>query len=144
MDWIDRIVSKGLSELDKETTLSNPWGRQSARLAILYGLEHSRRLSRTKLKEARYVFQKEFDEYVANSTLGPMRPAWDPNGEKSIPYHYSRILALTVAVEFSSGDSASALAKAIREEATGLSESYFRWCEHILGVWSGSIHRTES
>jgi len=97
-----------------------------------------------KLKDAKYVFQKEFDEYIANGSLGPQRPTWDPDGRASIPYHYSRLLALTVAIEFASGESSTAVAKAIRDEANGLCESYFRWCDHILGVWGGQVHRSGS
>ena len=144
MDWIDRMVSDDLSRLHQEEALTNPWGRQTARLAILYGLTRSRRLSKKKLKEAKYIFQKELDEYIANGSLGPRRPTWDPDGRESIPYHYSRLLALTVAIEFASGGSSMEVAKAIREEASGLCESYFRWCDHILGVWGGSVHRTGS
>ena len=142
MDWIDRMVSDGLSKLHQEEALSNPWGRQTARLTILCGLVRSRRLGKKKLTEAKYVFQKELDEYIANGSLGPQRPTWDPDGRASIPYHYSRLLALTVAIEFASGDSSIAVAKAIREEASGLCESYFRWCDHMLAVWGGPTHRT--
>ncbi len=141
MGWIDRIVSGSLSKLRHEEALSDRWGRQTARLAILFGLTRSPRLSKAKLKEAKHVFQKELDEYIANGTLGPQRPSWDPDGSESIPYCYSRLLALSVAVELASGDSSTEVAKAIREEASGLCESYFRWCDHILGVWDGAVRR---
>ena len=107
------------------------------RLTILYGLTQSRRLGKKKLKEAKYVFQEELDEYIANGSLGPQRPTWDPDGRESVLYHYGRLLALTVAVEFASGDPSTEVAKAIREEARGLCESYFRWCDHILSPFDG-------
>jgi hypothetical protein len=71
-----------------------------------------------------------------------LRPTWDPDGRESIPYHYSRLLALTVAVELASDRSSTSVAKAIRDESNALCDSYFRWCNHMLDVWSGSIHRT--
>ncbi|MDG7011595.1 MAG: hypothetical protein JRN11_05940 [Nitrososphaerota archaeon] len=140
MDWIDRTVFDDLSKLHQEEALANPWSRQTARLAVLYGLTQSHRQSKKKLGEAKHALQRELDEYIANGSLGPRRPTWDPDGRESIPYHYSRLLALTLAIEFASGDSSTEVAKAIREEASGLRESYFRWCDHILGVWGGSIH----
>jgi hypothetical protein len=36
------------------------------------------------------------------------------------------------------------VAKAIRKELDGLCKSYFRWCDHMLGSWMGSIHQSES
>lgn len=142
MDWIDRIVSDKLSKLQQEATLSDPWTRQTTRLAILYGLSRSTRLGKMKSKEAKYVFQKELDEYIANGSLGSRRPTWDPDGRESIPYHYARLLALTVAIELAPGKSSTSVAEAIREETNALAESYFRWCDHIVDVWGGSIHRT--
>ena len=142
MDWIERTVIASLAGFDQEAALSNPWGRQTARLVVLYRLSRSRRLGRKKLQEVRYTFQKELDEYIANGTLGPRRPTWDPDGRESILYHYSRILALTVAVELASGRSSSSVAKGIREESASLCKSYFRWCDHIINVGGGSIHQT--
>ena len=142
MDWIDRMVMKGVTKLGKEKDLSNPWARQTTRLSILYALSHSRKLGKDKLKEARYVFQKELDEYISNGTLEPQRLTWDPDGRESIPYHYSRLLALTVAVELASGKSSTMVAKAIREESTALCQSYFRWIDHIFEVWRGPYQKT--
>lgn len=144
MGWIDRIISDGLTKLQREEALSDPWGRQRARLTILFGLAQYRKLGKTKCKEVKHAFQKELDGYIANGSLGPRQPTWDPDGKESISYHYGRLLALTVAIEFASGDSATDVAKAIREEASGLCESYFRWCDHILRVWGGSIHQAGS
>lgn len=57
MDWIDRFVSDGLSKVQHEEALSDPWGRQTARLAILYGLTQSRRLSKNKFKASSSILR---------------------------------------------------------------------------------------
>ncbi len=142
MDWIERTVADSLSNLHEEVALSDPWAYQTARLAILRNLSRSRRLGRKKLQEVRSTFEKELNEYIANGSLGPRRPTWDPDGSESIQYHYSRLLALTVAVELTSGRYTTSLARSIRDESRALCESYFRWCDHIVDVWGGSIHRT--
>jgi hypothetical protein len=141
MDWIERTVANCLTNLYSEAALADPWARQAARLRILQGLSQSRRLSRKKIQEVRSIFQMELDEYIANGSFGPRRPTWDPDGRESIRYHYSRLLALSVAIELASDRSSSSVATAIREESTALCESYFRWCDHITSVWGGSIHR---
>ena len=134
MNWIDRTVSDGLSKMHQEALFSNPWARQTARLAVLYGLKDFKGLGKIKRKEAKHVFQKELSEYIANGTIGSVKPAWDADGRESISYHYSRILALTVALEFATENSPKVVAEAIREEVKGLWESYFKWCNHILDV----------
>jgi hypothetical protein len=83
MDWIERIVIDSLSGLDQEAALSDPWGSQTAGLAVLYRLPRSRRHGRKKLQEVKYTFQKELDEYIANGTLGPRQPTWTQMGESS-------------------------------------------------------------
>jgi hypothetical protein len=137
MDWIERVVSSKMSKMSNEAAMSNAWGREAARLALLSDLSRNPKLGRTKSTQAKHAFQRELDEYIAHCTLGPQRPTWDPDGRESVVYHYSRLLALTVAIEFASGVSAAELAETIREETGGLCQAYFKWCDHILEVWRG-------
>ena len=132
------MVSDVFSSLPEQEMLRDPEMNRLARLALLSGAMRTKGFKPEPLKELKHAFRSGLQGLL--STPDPL-PAYRTN-RVDVPDHYSCILNLTSALEWTSSEDASVqIARAIRDEAGALCDAYFRRCEHILDVWGGCIDR---